>query len=66
VSRGSGGAPARVVERRKEGEAMLHGGMGKRSREGLLGKLYEVPRSNKSEFIMYYSASPKISSWHNT
>jgi hypothetical protein len=39
ASRGSGGAPARVVERRKEGEAMLRGGMGKRSREGLLGKL---------------------------
>jgi hypothetical protein len=32
-------APARVVERRKKEEAMLHGGMGKRSREGLLGKL---------------------------
>jgi hypothetical protein len=39
ASRGSSGAPVRVVERRKEGEAMLHGGMGKRSREGLMGKL---------------------------
>jgi hypothetical protein len=39
ASQGSGGAPARVVERRKEREVMRHGGTGKRSREGLLGKL---------------------------
>jgi hypothetical protein len=39
ASRGSGRAPARVVERRKEGEAMRRSGMGKRSREGLLGNL---------------------------
>jgi hypothetical protein len=37
ASRGSGGAPAGVVERKKEGEVMRHGGMGKRSREGFLG-----------------------------
>jgi hypothetical protein len=37
ASRGSGRAPARVIERRKKEDAMLHGGRGKRSREGLLG-----------------------------
>jgi hypothetical protein len=39
ANRGNGGAPARVVERRKKEEAMLRGGMGKRSLEGLMGKL---------------------------
>jgi hypothetical protein len=39
ASRGSSGALARVVERREKEEAMLRGGMGKRSLEGLLGKL---------------------------
>jgi hypothetical protein len=39
ASQGSGGAPARVVKRRKEREVMRRGGMGKRSREELLGKL---------------------------
>jgi hypothetical protein len=39
VSRGNGRAPARVLERRKEREVMWRGGMSKRSREGLLGKL---------------------------
>jgi hypothetical protein len=39
ANRGSGGAPARVVERRKEREVMRRGGTDKRSREGLLGKL---------------------------
>jgi hypothetical protein len=37
AGRSCGGAPARVVEERKEGEVMRRGGMGKRSREGFLG-----------------------------
>jgi hypothetical protein len=39
AGRSCGGALVRVVERRKKEEAMLHGGMGKRSRVGFLGKL---------------------------
>jgi hypothetical protein len=39
MGRSCGGAPARVVERRKKEEAVLRGEMGKRSQEGLLGKL---------------------------
>jgi hypothetical protein len=39
ASRGSGGAPAKVLDRRKEKEVMRRGGISKRSREGLLGKL---------------------------
>jgi hypothetical protein len=57
----------RVVERRKEGKAMLHGGMGKRSREGLLGKLSKhssnenVPKSKSVELSKIYNFALRFS-----